>query len=293
LEQYVLQATLTGSNAFLMVNYSIPAGPGAWVPTISFAGGAGYLLLKMAALDTLAAIEGASALPQRVRDTAATLRQKLAAVDEHKIPQWAIALGLVQFGADYLFRNALPKLTTAGPHPITSVPLALAPYPIALGLNYLVHRVKAAVTARNGALAYPNPAASGTPAGLFRQKTPITLTGDAHTDANGTVWVKVSGTELSGKELTGWVDVRVIDHVSISGPAGAQLYAGPSSSSQALDVLAPGTPLTPTGSVESEGGKVWVEVTITEDDETRRGWIDGATIGPGPAPPDPNGISPV
>lgn len=298
LEQYALQATLNTANAFLMVNYSVPAGPGAVAPTIFFGGGAAYLFGKMATLDALAQIEGSSAVPQRIRDTAATLRQKIEAVNEHKIPQWAIALGLVGFGTDYLFRKALPKVITAAPHlPLNSAAIAGA-YPALLvagyAANFVTRRVRTAITARNGALAFPNPAA-GTAAGLFKKDTSISLTGDADTDGQGIVWVEVTGTALGGNELTGWINVKDIGHVSITGPTGAALYAGPSSP-QTLDILAEDTQLTPTGQVqrETDSGDVWVEVNLTNQaGEIITCWIEGGTIGRGPAPPDPNGISPV
>jgi hypothetical protein len=298
-EQYALQATLNTANAFLMVNYSIPAGPGAVAPTIFFGGGAVYLFGKMATLDALAQIEGSSAVPQRIRDTAATLRQKIEAVNEHRIPQWAIALGLVGFGTDYLFRNALPKVITAAPHlPLNSAAIAGA-YPALLvagyTANFVTRRVRTAITARNGALAFPNPAA-GTAAGLFKKDTSISLTGDADTDGQGNVWVKVTGTALGGNELTGWINVKDIGHVSITGPTGAALYAEPSSPQTPDIILAEDTQLTPTGQVQrdTDSGDVWVEVNLTNQaGEIITRWIEGGTISRGPAPPDPNGISPV
>jgi len=107
----------TLANSSFMVQYSIPAGPTAWIPTIGFMGSTGYLLAKTAWNDLRPSIAR-----WRGQPTVAPSRSSGEPVDV-RVAKYSIAVGTVGIGAQ-LWNAAWSKRNEQknGPEPKPAAP---------------------------------------------------------------------------------------------------------------------------------------------------------------------------
>jgi glutamate racemase len=227
IEKYAGLTALNVANGFLMAEYSIPTGPGAWIPTIVFGSGAIYLTSKAIRTDLAAARASRTGAKSPATPVKGAMGAQAKAPLDLRIANGAVAVGLVGFGLGYLMNMAkaddkkvqLPSgtptdtATTQPPvdRPTEPPPETKNPPDKKQPPDEKPQPQQFVVTASDGLNLRQKPGAGAAKETLLEPGAFVQETGARTSDGAGRAWIRVEGFGVDGRKHDGWVSANYVE----------------------------------------------------------------------------------